>query len=384
MDNLTHTLFGATLARTPLGRAGRGTTAALLLASNAPDLDVVSAAGGTMSYLHWHRGPTHGLLGVIGLGVLTAGVVWGWNTIADRRPATRPRPAAASFGALVAIAMLGVALHILMDLATSYGTRIFSPFDWHWYAYDWLPIVDIYLLVALALGLLFGTIADGRQPTGARRVVSARSRLAAVVLVLMAIDYGLRATAHHAALARAPLLFGRLLPPACHPQLPLSQGQLAVWPAAGGASRPGSAPSGQPCLVEFAAVPTFLSPFRWRVITHLSNAYELHDVALVAAGGGGGATDDEAWRVAVRFPDQWTPATREAATAPMAQIFLGFSRFPAARTFTEPSGTTVRWTDVRFAGGITSLQDRSRRPDPFNLMVRLDAAGHVVEQRAGR
>ena len=41
MDNLTHTLFGLTLARTPLGRAGRGVTTALVLASNAPDIDAV-------------------------------------------------------------------------------------------------------------------------------------------------------------------------------------------------------------------------------------------------------------------------------------------------------------------------------------------------------
>lgn len=43
-----------TLARTPLGRAGRGTTAALVLASKAPDIDIVSAAGGgTVSYVQW-------------------------------------------------------------------------------------------------------------------------------------------------------------------------------------------------------------------------------------------------------------------------------------------------------------------------------------------
>jgi hypothetical protein len=60
MDNLTHTLFGLTLARTPLGRAGRGVTTALVLASNAPDADIVMTARGNASYLQWHRGPTHG------------------------------------------------------------------------------------------------------------------------------------------------------------------------------------------------------------------------------------------------------------------------------------------------------------------------------------
>ena len=51
MDNLTHTLFALTLARTPLARAGRGTTAALILASNAPDIDIVATAGGAVKYL---------------------------------------------------------------------------------------------------------------------------------------------------------------------------------------------------------------------------------------------------------------------------------------------------------------------------------------------
>jgi len=41
MDNLTHTLFGLTLARTPLGRSGRGVTMALVLASS-DTLEVMS------------------------------------------------------------------------------------------------------------------------------------------------------------------------------------------------------------------------------------------------------------------------------------------------------------------------------------------------------
>src|SRR5882724_2134768 len=72
MDNLTHTLFALTLARTPLGRAGRGTTTALILASNAPDVDVVTTLRGSASYLQWHRGPTHGLLGILALGAIVA------------------------------------------------------------------------------------------------------------------------------------------------------------------------------------------------------------------------------------------------------------------------------------------------------------------------
>src|SRR5919204_5552167 len=102
MDNVTHTLFGLTLARTALARAGRGTTAALIIASNIPDIDVVSAAGGTVGYLKWHRGPTHGPLGIIALGVATAVIVWSWMRWRAARQAPRaPIDAPVSFGMLV-------------------------------------------------------------------------------------------------------------------------------------------------------------------------------------------------------------------------------------------------------------------------------------------
>src|SRR5262245_31418093 len=134
MDNVTHTLFALTLARTPLGRGGRGTTTALVLASNAPDIDIVSTAGGALTYLKWHRGPTHGPLGVVGLGLLVAGLVWAGHRLRDMRSLRKDASRAASFATLAMVSMVGALLHILMDLPTSYGTRLLSPFDWHWYA----------------------------------------------------------------------------------------------------------------------------------------------------------------------------------------------------------------------------------------------------------
>ena len=96
MDNVTHTLFALTLARTPLGCGGRGATAALVLASSAPDIDIVATLGGSASYLTWHRGPTHGPLGVVGLGVLTAVLVWlGGKTIKSWGPPSASAKASA-------------------------------------------------------------------------------------------------------------------------------------------------------------------------------------------------------------------------------------------------------------------------------------------------
>jgi membrane-bound metal-dependent hydrolase YbcI (DUF457 family) len=374
LDNLTHSLFGMTLARTPLGRAGRGTTAALVLASNAPDVDILATAGGAVKYLEWHRGLTHGPLGVVGLGVLSAACVWVGRRIYDRRwppkDAGSPLDPDASFGMLVAIAIVGVLCHVLMDLPTSYGTRVLSPFDWHWFAVDWMPIVDIYLLMALVIGLL------GR-PTPAQR----RAR-AAFVLLLMATNYGLRGVAHRQALELAPRLFGPTLPLPCDPPA-ASTTLIDSWPRP---SRPSPPPAGKRCLVEMIALPSFTSPFTWRIVAQMSNAYEIHDVDLLDQRFREPERGSDApWRLTLRYPNVWTPAVQQAAATRLGQVFLGFSRMPAARSAVDAHGeTTVRWTDVRFVGGPMALDQPAARALPFTASVRLGADGRVVEEKLGR
>ncbi len=390
MDNVTHTLFALTLARTPLRRAGRGTTAALVLASNAPDVDFVSLARGGASYMHWHRGPTHGPLGVLGLGLLSAGLVWAWPRLktGDRRLKTdggRPKTSPASFPMLAAIAMLAIVLHIAMDVPTSYGTRMFSPFDWHWYAFDWLPIVDLYLLIALAAGLFFG-----------RESEAAGRRNAAIVLALMAANYGLRAVAHHEALALAPRVFGPTLPARC-PGAPDTSSILDRWPrevrlkadtadttAAARTVVSGFSRTGR-CLVEIAAVPTFTSPLDWRVIAQTSNSYELRDVSLTDPRLRTQASEGEVlWRQSVRYPNVWTAPAESAAHTRVGQIFLGFSRFPAVRSFSDASGATVRFIDMRFAAGLVALMQPVQRPSPFSVTIQLAPDGRVVRESFGR
>ena len=373
MDNVTHTLFGLTLARTPLGRAGRGTTTALVLASNAPDIDVMSLARGGASYMHWHRGPTHGPLGIVALGFVSAAIAWAWDARPTNTPARAPGGRDPGFAMLWIVAMVGVALHIAMDLPTSYGTRFLSPFDWHWYAFDWLPIIDIYLLIALATGLFVG-----RQSAAARR------RNASLALVLVAANYGLRAASHHEAIALAPRVFGPTLPPRCA-DAPAASAVLDRWPRANPEPRIPN-PGARRCLVEIAAVPTFLSPFDWRIIAQASNSYDLQDVSLTDARFRTPASPTEVlWRETVRYPNVWTPAAMRAAESPLARIFLGFSRFPAARTSTEPSGiTTVRFLDMRFAAGLVSLEQPVRRPQPFSAAIRLSADGRIVGESLGR
>jgi hypothetical protein len=267
--------------------------------------------------------------------------------------------------------------HVLMDLPTSYGTRPLSPFDWHWYAADLMPIVDIYLLAVLGSALVFGSLAARRgQPR-------ARQRNAAIALALMLVNYGVRAAAHHEALGTAPRIFGPLLPEPCE-NAPSGRSLVDRWPPDVQPTLP--PPGSVRCLVETAAFPSFLSPFSWRLLLHTSSGYDLRDVNLfdrdvLRAEIG---PREAPWRVARHFPNQWTPVVFRAATTDVGRVFLGFSRFPAARSVTSREGvTTVQWTDLRFLNDLRQTGGGTRNAGFFTATVQYDRSGNVTTARLG-
>jgi hypothetical protein len=278
----------------------------------------------------------------------------------------------------VAISIVGVLCHVLMDLPTSYGSHLLSPFDWHWYAFDWMPIIDIYLLAALATGLLIG-----------QRWRTTRRLNAVLVLAFMAANYGVRLAAHERALDLAPQALGPLLPERCPgaPDRPV----VDRWPMPEAAA---PADSSARCLVEIAALPGFGSPFRWRLVAKLTNGYLVHDVSVLDARFRETPSDDDApWRLTLSYPNLWTPVVFQAAVTKPARVFLGFSRFPTVRVYVNGDGvTTVMWTDVRFAAAAPGVRrgdarfepDRERpQPNLFGATVRIDANGQLMDARLG-
>lgn len=341
MDNLTHTLFALTVANAGLRRAGRGVTATLVLASSVPDLEFVTGlTGGRLAYLSAHRGPTHGPLG-LALGAAMAACVF----LARRWRG--PRDDDASFPALFLAGLVGVVGHVAMDFATSYGTRVLSPFSDVWYGVDWLPIVDPWLLAILGAGL----VATWLRPP-------ARRRLAVAALVLMAGDYGLRAWTHEFALQQA----------------------VAREDAAGVRGGEGTRrlfaylgdqrPAGLP-----AALPTESSPFRWRLITRTRDGFEVAEIDVRHA--------DRVRGRALRFPNDRGGLVREAAAAPTARAFLGFSRFPSVEVMRHQNGdVTVHWYDMRF-GEPAPPGDPRLAVSPFGAWVRLTPGGRLVGHGLG-
>jgi membrane-bound metal-dependent hydrolase YbcI (DUF457 family) len=91
VDSLTHSLFAVTLGRTSLGQGG-GTTLALVVASNMPDIDIVATGWDALEYLRWHRGPTHGRLAIVVLALPAAAIAWLWNEFQGKRTGARLWP----------------------------------------------------------------------------------------------------------------------------------------------------------------------------------------------------------------------------------------------------------------------------------------------------
>ena len=75
MDNLAHTLVGAALARAGLDRVSPLATPTLVIGANLPDLDVLAGFSGGLSYLDYHRGITHSVIGLVCQAPLLAGAM---------------------------------------------------------------------------------------------------------------------------------------------------------------------------------------------------------------------------------------------------------------------------------------------------------------------
>jgi inner membrane protein len=167
MDNVCHTLVGLAAARTGLNRTTRLATVTLAVASNLPDIDVLSFATG-IPPVALRRGWTHGVLAQMTLPIAFAGVMW---LIGRFRPDRNPHPAL-RFSWLLALSYIGVLSHVFLDYLNTYGVRLLMPFSNRWFYGDSVFIVDIWMWVILGVGVLLARKSRNWIATTALIIVS--------------------------------------------------------------------------------------------------------------------------------------------------------------------------------------------------------------------
>ncbi len=154
MDTLTHALSGALIARAAVPRRAGSVSSreAMLLgflSAAFPDADVVLSLASPLAYLYHHRGVTHSLI-VLPLWALL--LAWFWSRLRHNRQ---------GFKAYLLVSALGVAIHILGDLITSFGTMIFAPFSDARIKWDTTFIIDLWFSSIIVAGLVLSALFRG-------------------------------------------------------------------------------------------------------------------------------------------------------------------------------------------------------------------------------
>jgi len=144
MDNLTHAVLGLS-AGVVVARKGGSLSAAAVaafLAAEIPDIDVfIRSVDDPLASFRWHRHFTHSFSFMPIWAVVCAGfTAWFFKWI--NKPGINWRE-------LMIPALAGSLTHLLCDGCTSYGTMLLWPFNEIRYAWDCLPIIDIFATLPL-------------------------------------------------------------------------------------------------------------------------------------------------------------------------------------------------------------------------------------------
>lgn len=336
MEPVTHLLTGACLSRAGLNRKTGLATLTLVLASELPDLDIVTAFGGSVSYLQHHRGITHTFLGAPFVAAGAMAIVYGvYRLLLSRGYQFKLPP---RWRLLYLYALFAVLVHIFMDFTNSYGIRPFEPFSWKWYSWDILFILDPILLAILVLSLiippLFGLISD---EIGARKTVRGRGGAIFALLFFLALIYA-RDFEHR----RAVNLLQSL-----------------------------SYSDEEP--MRASAFPTFFNPFQWVGVVETRDFL----TSGTANPHQGRFDSDEMSRPHYKSVD--TDVTLAAKKSRLGQVYMDWAQYPVLDTERLPDGFRVRFIDWRFNRIAPDQQSF-----PLAGYVILDPRLNVVDMYVGR
>ncbi len=169
--------------RTALG------TVTLLIGVNLPDLDVLAYLDGPAADLQFRRGWTHGVLALAVLPFLLTGAMLLLDRLI-RRVKRSGLPSALVPAGILALAVISILSHPILDSLNTYGVRWLMPFSGRWFYGDVLFIIDPWVWMLLAGGLLLSF--RRRRLSGGRLAPStlpARLALAVMLAYVVAMAF---------------------------------------------------------------------------------------------------------------------------------------------------------------------------------------------------
>jgi len=335
VEPVTHALTSLALARAGQRLLPRFGTAVLVVAGVAPDLDYASYLGGAGSFLRYDRTLLHSLLSSFVLAIALAAAFYFAALPRNKKTSELDdsRLPKLTFGAAFIVCAIGIAAHLLLDVASGVGVQLLWPFRVRWVAFDLLREFDIWILLFLVVGLLFPVLIGlVSEEIGERkkRPSGGGSTIAALVLILAYV--GARGILHSRAVN---LLESRDY----HGRVALAVG----------------------------AFPESISPLDWRGVVSTENTIE----DLVVPFGLGRDVDSE--HSATQYKPDDSPALEAGQQTTATQRFLKYARFPVASVVRTGDGYRFELRDARFA---------TDDANPSNILVRVRIGEdmHILEQ----
>jgi inner membrane protein len=313
LDPVTHLLTGACLGRSGFNRKTALATVTMTLAAEAADIDVVWDLKGSLAGLQHHRGITHSFVGAPFMAAAVVVLVYLLHRFQsrrqplDRKPAPNRLPVRWVF--LYFCALLAALSHLLLDYTTAYGIRLFEPFNYRWYSWDIVFIVEPLMLIALVAGLVlpefFGLISAeiGARRRGPRGRGAAIAALACVVAI-----WGVRDYQHRRALNAMNSFLYRGADP-----------------------------------VRAAAYPYMINPFRWHGVVETADFFE-----TVPVNSSQPQVNSEEGILYYKPPE--TDVLDAAKASYMGRVYLDWAAFPYVRQQQLDDGNfVVNFEDLRYA-----------------------------------
>ncbi|MFY9530413.1 MAG: metal-dependent hydrolase [Candidatus Acidiferrales bacterium] len=381
MDPITHGITGALIGKAYFSKPqaevkGRVAIVSTVLGAVFPDIDFVAYvfSPDPLAIVKYHRGFTHSFLG---LPVFAIALAFLTRWYARRRGIESP-----SWPLLVMIYSVGIASHILLDAATSYGTRLWNPISSRRVAWDLVFIIDFTFTAIVLLPQAVAWIC--REPAFAR----ARASRMWIVFSLCAVGvWGLAAWAGFPFSASVVLAIILILA-ACG-FYPVISGRgfgisRASWCRAGiyaaliyifacGVAHHRAVPRVESFAKahgltqeRLAAMPLPPSIFNWSGLIRTSNGvyvsrFDLRDAAPPAFQYVADSPRDRYVGDAFKLPD--------------VRVYWWFARFPVVRTMAIADKHIIEFGDMRFR------IRRGANPIPFTLRLVFDSNGKLLNEQ---